>query len=77
MQASQKMEVRAILHDRLTVLDHQLAILLGTEKASNRTAAMARDLLHNRSTICDELLKVGFHPWDLPFSMNETKVSDR
>lgn len=73
MRASQKMEKRIALHDRLTVVDQQLALTLSRER-SNRVSELARGLLRYRSGICKEMAKVGYQPWALPLDPSETKV---
>lgn len=73
MRASDKMAARVLLHERLTVVDRELALILSQEP-SNRASAVARGLLNSRSDICDELIKVGFWPWLMPVDPAETKV---
>lgn len=64
MNPSEKMGQRALFYDRLVYLDAELKIAFGREP-SNRTTALARDLLNERVRVCEALVQAGFQPWDL------------
>ncbi len=74
MYASQMMDKRVELVDRLIDVDRELTRLCGLPP-SYANAAGVRVLLDDRRDILHEMRAVGYEPWPLPIDERETKVS--
>lgn len=73
MLASEKMAQRVELVEALTTIDVKLKAAFGTQP-STRISAEARTLLKTRARISDEMLTVGYQPWNVPVTLDESEA---
>lgn len=72
MLASEKMAQRVELVEALTTIDVKLKAAF---EATTRTSAVeARSLLKTRARIGAEMLTVGYQPWNVPVSLDESEA---
>lgn len=74
MLASVKMAQRVELVESLTTIDVKLKSLFVGAQPSTRTLAEARSLLKIRARIGKEMQTVGYQPWNVPVSVDESEA---